>query len=68
MKQATLLWIPALPLIGAAFNLLFGRFMSRRTVHLVAVAAVAAAFFYAAYLIGWPLWDLSRPGAPTRPR
>ena len=57
MKQATLLWIPALPLIGAAFNLLFGRFMSRRTVHLVAVAAVAASFFYAAYLIGGPLWD-----------
>jgi len=58
MKQATLLWIPALPLIGAAFNLLFGRFLSRRTVHLVAVAAVAAAFFYAAYLIGGPLWEL----------
>jgi len=57
MKQATLLWIPALPLIGAAFNLLFGRFLSRRTVHLVAVAAVAASFFYAAYLVGGPLWE-----------
>ena len=58
MKQATLLWIPALPLIGAAFNLIFGRFMSRRTVHLVAVAAVVASFGYAAYLCMGPLWEL----------
>ena len=28
--NASLLWIPALPLIGAAINLLFGRFLSRR--------------------------------------
>jgi NADH-quinone oxidoreductase subunit L len=56
-KTATLLWIPALPLIGAAFNLLFGRFTSRRTVHVVAVSAVAASFLYALFLIGGPLWD-----------
>ncbi|HLU67249.1 MAG TPA: NADH-quinone oxidoreductase subunit L, partial [Kofleriaceae bacterium] len=57
-KPATLLWIPALPLIGAAFNLLFGRFMSRRTVHAVAVGAVAASFVYALLLVAGPLWDM----------
>jgi NADH-quinone oxidoreductase subunit L len=58
MDKATqpLLWIPALPLIGAAFNLLFGRHLSRRVVHLVAVAAVAASCIYAVALVAGPLW------------
>jgi NADH-quinone oxidoreductase subunit L len=52
-----LLWmIPALPLLGAAFNLLLGRQASRRTVHTVAVLAVAAAFVYALLLVAGPLW------------
>ena len=58
-SASSMLWIiPALPLAGAAFNLLFGRQMERRTVHMVAVMSVAAAFVYAAYLVGGPLWHL----------
>jgi NADH-quinone oxidoreductase subunit L len=57
--SSPLLWmIPALPLFGAAFNLLFGRHMSRRVVHMVAVLAVAASFVYAALLVTGPLWKL----------
>jgi len=36
--------IPALPLMGAAVNLLFGRQLGRRAVHAIAVGSVAAAF------------------------
>jgi NADH-quinone oxidoreductase subunit L len=51
------LWIiPALPLAGAAINLLAGRFLTRRAVHAVAVLAVAAAFVCAALLVAGPLW------------
>ncbi len=53
MQEANVpLWlIPALPLAGAAINLLAGRHMSRRAVHTVAVLAVAAAFVYALFLV-----------------
>jgi NADH-quinone oxidoreductase subunit L len=44
-----------LPLVGALFNLVFGRWMSRRAVHTVAVGVVAAAFGVAVYLVFWPL-------------
>ena len=64
---AKLLWIPALPLIGAAINLLFGRYLSRRAVHTVAVAAVAASFFYALYLVSGPLWDAYQVWRGTSP-
>jgi NADH-quinone oxidoreductase subunit L len=58
MTQATLLWIPALPLIGAFINLLFGRYLSRGVVHTIAVGAVAASFAYALYLVAIPLWEV----------
>jgi len=46
------LWVvPALPLIGALINLVLGRYLSRRTVHFIAVASIAAAFFTAFYLV-----------------
>ncbi|MBW2731802.1 MAG: NADH-quinone oxidoreductase subunit L [Deltaproteobacteria bacterium] len=41
MKESfPLIWIPLLPLLGAAFNLLLGRKLSRRWVHTVAVGTV----------------------------
>jgi NADH-quinone oxidoreductase subunit L len=46
-----LLWIPLLPLIGALINLTIGRKMSRGFVHVVAVAAVAAAFGISLYVV-----------------
>jgi NADH-quinone oxidoreductase subunit L len=49
--------IPLLPLAGAAFNLIFGRHLSRRSVHVVAVGSVFAAFVVAAYLVAGPVWD-----------
>ncbi|HVK76350.1 MAG TPA: NADH-quinone oxidoreductase subunit L [Kofleriaceae bacterium] len=56
------LWVvPALPLLGALINLLFGRKLSRQAVHFVAVASVAAAFFTAFYLVvGY--WNPAKPG------
>jgi NADH-quinone oxidoreductase subunit L len=36
-------WIPLLPFIGAAINLIFGRKLSRRTIHIVACTSVALA-------------------------
>jgi NADH-quinone oxidoreductase subunit L len=38
-----LYWIPLLPLLGAAFNLLLGRKLSRRAVHFVACGSVLGA-------------------------
>jgi NADH-quinone oxidoreductase subunit L len=49
--------IPALPLLGALVNLLIGRSMSRRFVHAVAVASVAASCAVALYLVARPLWQ-----------
>jgi NADH-quinone oxidoreductase subunit L len=51
-----LAWIPLLPLLGAAFNLIIGRSLSRSAVHVVAVASVAAAFGVAVWQVGGPLW------------
>src|SRR5688500_7105118 len=52
-----LLWIPLLPLIGAAINLLFGRYLGRGFVHFTAVAVVAASFGMVLSLVAGPLWD-----------
>jgi NADH-quinone oxidoreductase subunit L len=49
--------IPLLPLIGAAFNLILGRYLPRRVVHFAAVGAVAAACGVSLWLVGGPLWD-----------
>jgi NADH-quinone oxidoreductase subunit L len=58
MKNNLLLLIPLLPLAGALINLLIGRHMSRRFVHAVAVASVAAACGVTVYLVARPLWQL----------
>jgi hypothetical protein len=50
----TLGWIPLFPLLGALFNLVFGRWamkafgdrLGREVVHLVAIGAVAFSCFY----------------------
>jgi NADH-quinone oxidoreductase subunit L len=46
-----LVWIPLLPLLGAAFNLLLGRWMPKWVIHTVAVAAVGASFVISAILV-----------------
>jgi NADH-quinone oxidoreductase subunit L len=57
-----LAWIPLLPLLGALINLVFGRWMSRASVHTVAVAAVVASCGVAIYLVFWPLWAAYKNG------
>ena len=52
-----LLWIPLLPLIGAAFNLILGRYFSKATVGTVAVAAVFGACVLAGILVFWGLFQ-----------
>ncbi len=64
-----LYWIPLLPLLGAAINLILGRKLERRTVHFIACASVglAAAFtFYAVIFKLAPMWWEARKvvGAP----
>ena len=66
-----LFWIPLLPLIGAAVNLLVGRKLSRRAVHVIACGTVGlacltvlAAFWSHLY----PLWKAAHhAGAETAP-
>jgi NADH-quinone oxidoreductase subunit L len=55
-------WVALLPLCGAFINLVLGRWMARRTVHVVAVASVAAAFGVAAYAVLGPLLHEFRHG------
>jgi NADH-quinone oxidoreductase subunit L len=60
-----LLWIPLLPLVGAAFNLLFGRKLGRGVVHLVGCGSVAAALIVGLIAICtelYPLWKLATAG------
>jgi NADH-quinone oxidoreductase subunit L len=60
MPNDLLIWIPLFPLIGAAINLIFGRWLSRKAVHGVAVGAVAASLVMV-LIVGvgdlWPLFD-----------
>jgi NADH-quinone oxidoreductase subunit L len=54
-----LIWIPLLPLLGAALNLLIGRKLSRRMVHFVACSSVFAAMLVAMWAIFGdllPMW------------
>ncbi|MBI4511906.1 MAG: NADH-quinone oxidoreductase subunit L [Deltaproteobacteria bacterium] len=53
-----LVFIPLLPLIGAAVNLLVGRKLSRETVHLIACAAIGASCILSILAVFGPLWDL----------
>ena len=46
-----LLWIPLLPLIGAAINLLLGRYFSKPLINLVAIGSVALACALSATLV-----------------
>ena len=63
--QANLIWIPVFPLLGALFNLLFGRWLMRglgervgkEVIHLVAIAAVAFSCFFTFSLVGEVLWS-----------
>jgi NADH-quinone oxidoreductase subunit L len=70
MDQATsdltlplLVWIPALPLLGALLNLVLGRWFSKQVVHTIAIASVAGAFGIAAYSVFGPLLAEYRAGA-----
>lgn len=56
MDTVKFLWVvPFLPLAGAFLNLILGKRLQRQTVHFIAVAAVAASFFTALYLVVGPL-------------
>ncbi len=52
-----LAWIPLLPLLGALFNLTLGRKLSARTIHTVAIGAVALSFLVTAFSVFGPLWS-----------
>jgi len=58
-----LVWIPALPLLGALLNLTIGRWLSRQTVHTIAIASVAGALGVAVYSVFGPLLAEFRAGA-----
>ena len=59
-SQSPLLWIPLLPFIGAATNIIIGRKLSRATVHAVGCGVVLGAL---GVVLGsvfgklWPLWQ-----------
>ncbi len=57
-----LAWIPLLPLLGALINLTLGSRLSKRTVSVIAVGAVALACVLAMYLVFFPLWEQYKAG------
>ena len=59
MKHFPLFWIPLLPLLGAAFNLLVGRKMSRATVHFVGVGAALGALVVSMVAVFRDLYPLA---------
>ncbi|MCK5799764.1 MAG: NADH-quinone oxidoreductase subunit L, partial [Deltaproteobacteria bacterium] len=63
-----LIWIPLLPLLGAAINLLVGRKFSRRTVHTIAVGGALGALVVTLVAVFgkiFPLWMGLHHGAPS---
>src|SRR5437016_668016 len=62
-----LAWIPLLPLLGALINLVIGRWLSRGTIHTIAVAAVAAACGLSLYLVFYQMF-LRNGAGPDAPR
>ncbi|HTJ40945.1 MAG TPA: NADH-quinone oxidoreductase subunit L [Kofleriaceae bacterium] len=52
-------WVILLPLVGAFVNLVLGRWLSRQTVHVIAVGVVVAAFVVALLAIFFPSGDWS---------
>jgi len=70
-KTFPLFWIPLLPLLGAAFNLLVGRKVSRRAVYVVGCGTVIAACvvaFIATFGHLYHLWADPARGADVIPR
>ena len=57
MRTFPLLWIPLLPFLGAAFNLLIGRKLGKRVAAFVACASVGAACVVACFAVAGPLYD-----------
>ena len=63
LSQFPLIWIPLLPLLGAAINLIFGRKLPRRVIHFIACASVglaAVVTFYALFTQLMPMWMEAR--------
>lgn len=55
-----LMWIPLLPLLGAAINLLVGRMRSRNFVHTIAIGSVLGALAITLYVVFghiFPMWQ-----------
>jgi NADH-quinone oxidoreductase subunit L len=57
MQTFPLFWIPLLPLLGAAVNLIIGRKLPRWLVSTIACASVGAACAIAVYAVAGPLYD-----------
>ncbi len=66
MASDLLIWIPLLPLLGAAFNLLIGRGVSRTVVSVVSCGSVAGALgvTIASVLDLWPIWSQGGTATP----
>jgi NADH-quinone oxidoreductase subunit L len=71
LEFPALYWIPLLPLLGAAFNLIVGRKLGRSPVHLVACGTVLGSLavgLVATFQHLYPLWKLaSHAGAGAAP-
>jgi NADH-quinone oxidoreductase subunit L len=57
MRTFPLIWIPLLPLLGAAVNLILGRWLGRRLSGLVGSATVGASFVLSVAAVTGPLYD-----------
>jgi NADH-quinone oxidoreductase subunit L len=53
-----LAWIPLLPMLGALINLTLGRRLTDKTIHTIAIAAVAASFGISLFMIVDALWPM----------
>ena len=58
-----LAWIPLLPLLGALINLTLGRRFSKTTIHIIAIAAVAASCGLSMWLVFGELMKAFKAGA-----
>ncbi|PIE19455.1 MAG: NADH-quinone oxidoreductase subunit L [Proteobacteria bacterium] len=63
-----LIWIPLLPLLGAAINLLIGRKLPRRAVHTLAIGSVLGALLVTLFAVFgdlFPMWKAGAHGAAS---
>ncbi|MCB9555153.1 MAG: NADH-quinone oxidoreductase subunit L [Deltaproteobacteria bacterium] len=70
MASFPLYWIPLLPFLGAAFNLLFGRKFPRRAVHLVSCGVVFGALLVSMVAVFrelYPRWVEAGHGGTLEP-